>query len=96
MARGGKREGAGAKKKEATKRMSVPLSLVYDVEGLIQEQKELMLNPYPEALDKLIEKLPEYQNDMQSLAHMALMFESWDSLESLPRNHKRIILKLLK
>ncbi len=96
MARGGKREGAGRKAKEATERMRIPVSLVNEVQALIAEQKEFQLNMHNEEFDRLIELLPNIQNDITSMTSLALMFDNWKALKGLPRNEKRIILKALK
>lgn len=96
MPRGGKRKGAGRKKSEPTKRLSVPESLVPEVEEIIKNHKEGKEKPIPKEIESFIELLPEYQTDFENLASIALLFEDWQLIKKIPRNHRKIVIKVLQ
>lgn len=96
MTRGGKREGAGRKKAEPTKRISVPEILIPEIESMMEEHRDMSYKPLPEDLLRFIEMFPEYENNQPVLSIIGVLFEDWELLKQLPRNHRKVIIKMLQ
>lgn len=107
MPRGGKREGAGRKKGEESKRMYVPVSLLEGFEKVIElhkkgvevtfyveedEKEEQQLDAFNDHVKRFFLKFPE----MRDHPKKDYAFNILDSLEGaggLPRIHRRAIKK---
>ena len=96
MGRGGKREGAGRKKSEPTKRITVPKTLVPEVEELIFNYKNGNEKPLSGLINDFVNMYPEYAGNREVMTPLALLFEDWEAVKKLPRQQRKAILKMLQ
>jgi len=96
MPRGGKREGSGRKPSEKTQRVSVPLSLLPDVESMINKYKNPSTLRVSDSLAFFLNKFPQYENDLDMLSRVAVFMDDWEELRGLGRHERKLIIKLIQ